>query len=333
MSSTSENPLVSICIPVYNAGKTIERTIESIINQTHKNIEILVVDNQSTDTTLERVRKYDDPRIRIIENPVHFKCAEYNWNTCFTHTLGEFIALFHADDVYSPDIIARQLDTFKKFPFVVGVFTDGNIIDEQDKVIDTFRIPTEIAGDTPYEYRELLPVFLEHGDFLLCPSAMIRGNTYRSLEPFRYDQFGSASDFDMWLRVARIGPIVIINEKLINYRISEIQGTSVINTTRTHEADFFRVMDFHIVKTKPYIDLSSDTLGRYELRRMEDQIFCIINYAKDRDFSGLYKHVGNMTMGKYTWIILTNPRMSLPVLIRGFFKMMNTLKGTRNKCS
>ena len=93
-TSKNADPLVSICIPVYNAEETIERTLSSVVGQTYRNIEIIVVDNLSTDRTLEIVREFKDARIRIVENPVHFGCGEDNWNTCFAHTSGKFIALY-----------------------------------------------------------------------------------------------------------------------------------------------------------------------------------------------------------------------------------------------
>lgn len=324
-TSGNADPLVSICIPVYNAEITIDRTIASVIGQTYHNIEIIVVDNRSSDRTLERVREFRDPRIRIIENPVHFCCAEYNWNTCFAHTRGEFIALFHADDVYTPDIVSRQVDTFKKFPSVTGVFTQGDVIDEDDKVIDTIRLPSIITGNIPYTYRELLPVVLEQGDFLLCPSAMIRSEVYKKEAPFRYDQFGSASDLDMWLRVAKRGPIIIIDEKLLKYRMSRTQWSFTLKA-RTREADGFRVMDSHIAESRTYGEVSGDTLARYEFRRMEDQVFCALNFLKKRDFLGFLQHMNHMPWGKYIHIILTKSRLSLPILIRGFFKVLNNVR-------
>jgi glycosyltransferase involved in cell wall biosynthesis len=322
---TSTDPLVSICIPVYNSETTIGRTLESIIGQTYKNIEIIVVDNLSTDKTLDRVREYKDFRIRIVENPVHFSCAEYNWNTCFAHTLGEFIALFHADDVYSPDIVRRQVDTFKKFPSVMAVFTEASVIDEQDRIIDTFRLPQKITGNTPYTYQEVLHAVLEYGAFLLCPSAMVRSDTYKKLAPFRYDQFGSASDLDMWLRVAKTGPVITIDEKLLKYRVSRTQGSSLLRS-RTLLADGFKVLDFHTAENGVRCKISSDTFGRYELRRMEDQIFCALNFIKKRDFPGFRQHVNKMQWRKYIRIIITKPRLSLPFLFRGFCKVPKNLK-------
>jgi glycosyltransferase involved in cell wall biosynthesis len=324
-SSRNAAPLVSICIPVYNAETTISRTIDSVLGQTYRNIEIIVVDNLSTDRTLERVREFGDSRIRIVENPVHFTDGEYNWNTCFAHAKGEFIALFHADDMYSPEIVARQVNTFIKFPSVVGVFTNADVIDEHDKVIDTFILPAKIVGDTLYTYRELLPVVLEQGDFLLCPSAMIRAEIYKKLAPFRFDQFGHASDLDMWLRVAQIGPVIIINESLLKYRMSRTQWSFTLQA-RTNEEDGFSVMDFHIAESGTRWNLSSDTLGRYELRRMGDQIFCALNFLKKHDFSGFGKHMAHMPWGKYIRIIVTKPRISLPVLYRGFYKIFSYIR-------
>ena len=322
---TSTDPLVSICIPVYNSETTIGRTIESVIGQTYNNIEIIVVDNLSTDATLNRVREYKDSRIRIVENPVHFCCAEHNWNTCFAHTRGEFIALFHADDVYSPDIVGRQVDTFKKFPSVMAVFTEASVIDEQDRIIDTFRLPQKITGNTPYTYQELLPAVLEYGAFLLCPSAMVRSDTYKKLAPFRYDQFGSASDLDMWLRAAKTGPVIIIDDTLLKYRMSGIQWSYTLKS-RTRAADGFKVLDFHSSENGMNRYLSSNTLGKYELRRMEDQIFCALNFLKKRDFSGFRQHVNQMAWQKYLRIIVTKPRLSLPFLFRGFCKVPKNLK-------
>lgn len=324
-TSRNTDPLVSICIPVYNAGATIERTLSSVTGQTYRNIEIIVVDNCSTDQTLAHVREFRDPRIRIVENPVHFRCAEDNWNTCFAHTSGEFIALFHADDMYSADIVARQVDIFNKHPSVNGVFTAGEIIDEQDNVIDNFRLPGKIDGNTPYTYCQLLPAMLEHGNFLLCPSAMIRSKVYKKTAPFRYDQFGSASDGDMWLRVSRTGPVIIIDENLMKYRISKAQWSFTLKS-RTREADAFGLMDFHIGEYGKECSISGDTLGKYELRRMEDQIFCALNFVKKHDFSGFRQHMNSMAWKNYIRIILTKPRISLPVLIRGFFKVLDNIR-------
>jgi glycosyltransferase involved in cell wall biosynthesis len=323
-TSRSADPLVSICIPVYNAEATIERTLASVTGQTYRNIEIVVVDNMSTDRTLEIVRMFTDSRIRIVENPVHFGCGEDNWNTCFAHSRGKFIALFHADDIYTSEMVARQVETFQKNPGIVGVFTNADIIDEHDNVVNSFKFPPEIVGNTPYSYQNLFPAVLEHDNFLLCSSAMIHGDLYNKLAPFRYELFGHASDLDMWLRVAMTGPVIFIDKNLMKYRIGTT-GWSINLKSSTQQRDFFRVMDFHIAENGMEVNLSSDVLAKYELRRMEDQVFLALNFVKKDDFPGLRKHLDQMAWRKYLRIILSKPQISLPVLMRGFFKMVKNL--------
>ena len=143
-----------------------------------------------------------------------------------------------------PDMVSRQVETFRSFPTVGAVFTQGNIINENDAVIGQFRLPPEIKGAEPYSYPEIFNSALEYADFLPTPSAMLRRDLYLKFSPFRYDQFGSASDFDMWLRVTAYAPIIILNEKLMKYRVSKIKGSNILNHLRTQESDFFKVMDY-----------------------------------------------------------------------------------------
>jgi len=105
-------PLVTICVPVFNGERTIAGTINSILNQTYKNIEIIVVDNCSEDSTVKIVKEFSDIRIHLILSDNHLPCAEANWNRCFQYGQGEFLAIFHADDVYLPHMISRQVEAF-----------------------------------------------------------------------------------------------------------------------------------------------------------------------------------------------------------------------------
>ena len=110
------------------------------------------------------------------------------------------MAIFHADDVYLPQMVSRQIETFNKFPQVGGVFAQGNIINENDVIIGKFRLPPKIEGGKPISYLQLIDASLEYADFLPTPSAMLRRDIYDKFSPFQYDQFASASDFDLWLR-------------------------------------------------------------------------------------------------------------------------------------
>ena len=316
---------MSICVPMYNSAKTIRKTLASIIGQSYRNIEIIVVDNCSTDDSAAIVQTFSDPRIRIVRNEIHYPCGEYNWNRCFDYATGEYMAIFHADDLYLPETVARQVRAFREIPSLVGVFTQADVIDEDDTLVDALNLPPTVAPDRPYTYSEILPITLEYGDIFPCPSAMIRRDVYQKMAPFRYEQFGTASDLDMWMRVAQAGPVLVLGEKLLRYRVSRTQGSFFL-LSRTSESDGFRTLDYHIRENGNDSNLSPETLGKYELRRMEDQIFCAINLVKKRDHRGCAKFVSHMPWRRYVRIIVTKPRISLPVLWHGCSKLWKNVK-------
>lgn len=258
---------------MYNAEKTIGKTLASVLTQTYTDLGLIVVDNCSTDNSVEVVRSFNDSRIRIIQYNIHVPYAELNWNRCFHHATGEYLAIYHADDIYLPDMIEHQLKMFRDN--VVGVFTSGNIINDNDDIIGSFKFPEEITGNHQYSYSELLNAFLKHADFLPTPSAMLKRDIYLKCSPFRYDQFRSASDLDLWLRAAAFGDLVILDEKLFNYRVSKHQGSNKINRLRTKESDYFKVMDSHINQ-----NISPETKMNYELSRFGDQVLCQKNFLQ-----------------------------------------------------
>lgn len=309
MQVLPDMPSVSICIPMYNSEKTIGKTLISIINQTYKNIDIVIVDNASSDNSVKIVLAFNDPRIHLVRNETHLPCAEDNWNRCFAYANGDYLAIFHADDIYLPEMVLRQIETFMRFPTVGAVFTQGNIIDENDKIIGEFRLPPEIKGGELCDFQKIFCTSLEYADFLPTPSAMLRREIYQKFSPFRYDQFGSASDFDMWLRVAAYAPVVILDEKLMNYRVSKTQGTNMINHLRTHESDYFRVMDFHIRYNKDSLGILSKEMMSYEISRFGDQLIRIWNSFHKKDWKEFIDQIQKLPWMSYSKILIQNPRL------------------------
>jgi hypothetical protein len=190
------------------------------------------------------------------------------------------MAIFHADDVYSPTIVERYVETFMRYPRVGGLFTLGNIIDDNDTVIGTFRLPHVVKSGKPYGYYQLLPLILEFTNFLPTPGAMIRTELYKQLAPFNYDMFRSAADLDLWLRLSKRALVVVLDEPLLNYRVGSTQGTNVMNRLRTRESDFFTVMDVH----RHGHTIPLHVMNSYELLRFGDGIVCTVNALRKRDW-------------------------------------------------
>lgn len=272
----NEQPLVSICIPVYNSEKTIASTLQSILTQTYQNLEIIIAENASTDHTLAILETFSDSRMKIYKNNKTIM-GEKNFSRCIELATGDYIAIFHADDLYMPDMVQKQVNAFQENPSIGAVFTWANYINEVGGVIGEHKLPVEVKNKTIFDFSEILISILRNGNFLMCPSAMVRSEIYKELAPFKDDPFGSSADLDMWLRILEKHTIAILNENLMSYRISKTQGCRLYNYLRTKEADFFKVMDFHLSKKNDDLKIPKSALNRYELQRTVDNITRSVN--------------------------------------------------------
>ena len=114
-----ENPLISIIIPAYNAVKYIEETINSCLNQTHSNIEVIVQDDRSTDGTWELINKLyaTNPKVSLFRNEKNLGIGD-NWNAAYDKVTGEYVIIFNADDLIVPELITSFLKRFDSDPSI-----------------------------------------------------------------------------------------------------------------------------------------------------------------------------------------------------------------------
>ena len=120
--------MVSIIMPVYNAEKYISRTINSVLNQTYEDFELIMVDDGSTDKGEEVIRKFTDPRVRFFVNDAEDKGAYSARNFGIRKAAGEYIAFLDSDDIWLKDKLEKTLDFMKKnkAPFVFTAYDFGN---------------------------------------------------------------------------------------------------------------------------------------------------------------------------------------------------------------
>lgn len=125
-------PLVSMLIPVYNRETLIGETIESAVNQTYEHIEIIVVDNNSTDRTWETLKNYsqEDKRIKIYRNEENIGPVR-NWKRCLDYAQSEYAKFLWSDDLVAPEFIEKTLPYLIDNPDVGFVFTGAEIFDEE----------------------------------------------------------------------------------------------------------------------------------------------------------------------------------------------------------
>lgn len=243
---------VCICIPTFNSSKTIYETIDSILNQTYKNIEILIIDNASTDNTINIVREHfsKDQRIKIYEFKENIG-GEGNFTRCIQLAFGDYTAIYHSDDIYEPTIVEKQVAFLETHLEAGAVFTAASLINGEGKFVGSAFIPRYFlcneGWDRIYDFNTIFRLVLRYTNPFICSSAMVRTSIYQQeIKTWRGELFGTSADLDTWLRILKNHCVGVIPEQLIRYRVSNVQGTFQYNYLRTKRADILRVIDYYL---------------------------------------------------------------------------------------
>ena len=225
----SHLPLVSICVPTYNSSRFLRETLDSLAAQTYGNLEVLISDNASNDESLAIAREYGAKYgFRIVANSSNYG-AFNNWNRLVELAQGEYVAIYHSDDIYTPTIVEESVAMLEKEPAVGLVGSLATVIDESGRERYHLDLPVGVAPSARYGFPEVFRAILGNGGtriFLVTPSVMVRRQLYRELGTFDTSgRFGSAGDYEMWLRIAAHCPVAMIPRPLMRYRIHEGQGS------------------------------------------------------------------------------------------------------------
>ncbi|MDX4036576.1 glycosyltransferase, partial [Aliarcobacter skirrowii] len=275
----NNQPLVCICIPNYNNEKTISETLDSLVNQTYKNIIIKIFDNASTDNSMKILKEYEKKysNIQVFQNKTNIG-GEGNFNKCIQNLEGEYGALYHSDDVYEPTIVEEQVKFLLENQKCVAVSTDMNLIDENSKRL--YKVPLKEFFEnkefmTIDNQIEMLKKVLEIGNFIVCPSVMMKTEIYKNkIKKYDVENFKTAADFELWFRVLEFGKFGIILKPLINYRQSS-NSYSFRTRLRTEESDGIKVVKhFYIILEN---ELPKEYKRKLDFYIFKDNVIRILN--------------------------------------------------------
>ena len=225
--TTSNQPLVSVCIPSYNNAEYISETIDCILNQTYKNVELVICDDYSKDNTVEVIKSYTDPRVKLFINEKNLGMSG-NWNNCLNHCTGEFIKLICADDMLALDSIEKEVTALINNPSALLAESDTQ-----------FR---DLQGNTKGSYTRYKKAGLVDGKVIARAGLFSRNlfgaplnNTFRAsvLEKVKgFDpSFKYILDYDFWVSIACLGDVYIIHEPLNYFRLRNDSNTGKVLTT------------------------------------------------------------------------------------------------------
>ncbi len=201
-------PRVSVVMTVYNDGPFVAEAIESILNQSWTDFELIIVDDGAMDDSVARVQEFHDPRIRLIRQSNAGLAAALNAG--IRHARGELIARQDADDRSVPERFARQVDFLQKHPEVGLVGCSATVIDEQGQEVRPARLPTDDA--------ELQRALVKgEGNPLMHGAVMMRKSAVEAAGMYRVE-FRRAQDLDLWLRIAERWQVANLPETLYEWR-------------------------------------------------------------------------------------------------------------------
>ena len=195
-------------IPTYNRAERVVHAVQSVLNQTYSNIELVVVDDGSTDNTCERLSVYSD-RIRYISTPPSGKPGGPARNVGIVAGRGEYLAFLDSDDEWLPDKIAKQVAVLDN-PDIHVVYCDAFYVDDDGNIL---RLQRE-------RYRgNILPRLLLGNVVSGSASAvMLRRSCFAKVAPFRPD-LDVGDDWDLWLRLAAHFNFDFVPEPLVRIRM------------------------------------------------------------------------------------------------------------------
>ena len=275
------SPQVSVLVPVFNGARFLRESLDSILDQTYSNFEIIVLDDASTDETPEIIRSYGD-RVRCIRQPTNRGIYE-NVNAGIREARGSLIATYHADDIYHPEIVEREVGAFERFPSAGAVFCSDIFVDETGREYGRLTLPQEVRGGQPLSFPTVFNALLSHkNSFLRCPSAMVRADVHARVGLYRQELFRNTSDLDMWIRIAQESPIVILEEHLYRYRHFAGQSSKRYQHLRTQPENYFAIMDHHLAAGSGAV-ATRGALRDYEAHRCRDRLMAAVAfYVTDR---------------------------------------------------
>ena len=237
------NGLISVVVPVFNRAHLIARTVGSVRSQSYSNLEILIVDDCSTDALEEAVAAMDDSRIRLIRRERNGGVAAAR-NTGVAAARGEWIAFFDSDDICVFDRIERQVRALQALPDdYIGSYSTRlfyTLVEEGtysriDSNIRPFPHETPLSGDLSQRTLE--------GNIINFPSLMVRKSALLAAGPSD-ELLRNNADWDLCLRLTRQGKFAFEPEPLIltpNPFKSEGPGPRISRSTRHHAQSFMRV--------------------------------------------------------------------------------------------
>lgn len=276
-------PLVSICIPTYNSGRFVKRTLDSVLSQDYKNLEVIVVDDCSKDNTAEVVKAYQDERLSFYINETNQGLTK-NWNNVVSRAKGKYVMLLCADDVIYHDCVLEEVKALEENPTATMVICNTYIVNSADAItLKIKRLPKEGL----YNGKKLAKKSIHFKNYYGAPNGILFRRFVMERIGYFDESLKHIPDYDMWLRLSYEGEVYYLDKFLSAFRVHNVSNTSNLITKGRKE-----FAEEHVYMVKKHMKLGKIKLTNRDLvvhktmRRLRSfMVGVFIKYFNNRSLS------------------------------------------------
>jgi len=268
------NPKITVLMSVYNDEKFIRESVDSILNQTYKDFEFLIINDGSTDRTEQILNSYKDPRIRIIDNEKNIGLTR-SLNKGLKVAKGEYIARMDGDDISLPERLEKQLTFLENNTKIVLLGNWIEIIDGYGNGKGITRYPT---SHCIISWIFLFKTCLAHA------TVMYRRKEVQNIGAYN-NRLYFTQDYDLWVRLSKIGKISQIPEVLMKVRRFV---DSIEDRYREQQLEIARNVSFHYAKS--ITNEFHDDIFEYFFKKTKDRN---LKYQQVKKIVSLTKSIKN----------------------------------------
>ena len=243
------NPLVSVIIPNYNHARYLDERIQSVLNQTYQNFELIILDDKSTDNSVEVINKYkDNPHItNIVVNKENSGLTFKQWHKGFELAKGELVWIAESDDKCEKELLSTLIEFFEKDPDCVLAYTESIMFKDDGTQLNSYqeRNSEMLTG------REFISTRMSWTCAIVnASSALFRKSVAMSIDK-QYTEFHGAGDRLFWIEIAENGNVGIDYHPLNFFRIHDNNSTKRHYDEGINQKEDFKILNY--IKGKNYI--------------------------------------------------------------------------------
>ncbi len=212
---------LTIALTTYNRPNFLKESIKSILNQTFKDFDLVILDNGSSNETSSVIQSFNDTRISYVRNQIND--LEFV-NNAFSYTKNAFLMIFHDDDIMEPTMLEEMIEIIKSDKEINTISCSINLINSSSKNLNKIR--PRIIKDQVWEKKSFIKQYLFSGDIIPCPSTIFRSSLIKKYD-LKYDwKVGPAVDLFLFFQINLIkGKMILLKKPLLNYRVHINQGS------------------------------------------------------------------------------------------------------------